>query len=135
MKVIVQDTTVTISNIVNFPSVAVPPKLVVGNSTVIWIPDPVGELNITKVVGRNAVDFFGANTGYLGFDFTETDVHTPKYHIVTPPSLDQYYGGTPDPGFLLGTSFHTTAGRIYYEQGTTDPNSEIIVKVKLTLQF
>jgi hypothetical protein len=135
MRVKVQDTTVTISNIVNFPSVAIPPKLVVGNSTVIWIPDPVGELNITKVVGRNAVDFFGDNTGFLGFDFTETDVHTTKYHIVTPPNSDQYYGGTPNPGFLSGTSFHTTAGRIYYEQGTTDPNSDIIVKVKLTLQF
>ncbi|MEP6749687.1 MAG: hypothetical protein ABJB86_18255 [Bacteroidota bacterium] len=135
MRVKVQDTTVTISNIVNFPSAAVPPTLVAGNATVIWIPDPIGELNITKAAGRNAVDFFGDNTGYLGFDFTHTGVHTPKYHVVTPPSSDQYYGGTPDPGFLLGTSFHTTAGRIYYEQGTTDPYSNIIVTVKLTLQF
>ena len=135
MRVKVQDTTVTISNIVNFPSKAIPEKLVVGNSTVIWIPDPTGELNVTKAVGRNAVDFFGANTGLLGFDFSETDVRTPRYHIVTPPNSDQYYGGTPDPGFLLGTSFQTTAGRTYYEQGTTDPNSDIIVKVKLTLQF
>ncbi|MEP7277273.1 MAG: hypothetical protein ABI813_01405 [Bacteroidota bacterium] len=135
MRVKVQDTAVTISNIVNFPSVAIPPKLVVGNATVIWIPDPVGELNITKAMGRNAVDFFGDNTGYLGFDFTQTDVHTPKYHVVTPPNSDQYYGGAPDPGFLLGTSFHTTVGRIYYEQGTTDPSSNVIIQVKLTLQF
>ena len=94
-------------------------------------------MNITKAIGRNAVDFFGPNTGLLGFDFTHTDAHTPKYHIVTvvgPNSSDQYYGGDVS-GFLLGTSFQTVAGKTSYEQGTPDPNSNIIVKVKMTLQF
>ncbi len=137
MKVKVNDTTVTISDIKNFPSTAVPERLVLGNSTVIWINDPIGELNITKATGRNAVDFFGPNTGLLGFDFTHTDVHTPKYHIVTvvgPNTDDQYYGGGVA-GFLGGTSFQTTTGKTYYEQGSSDPNTNIKVLVKLSLQL
>ncbi|HMC85215.1 MAG TPA: hypothetical protein VKI61_06805, partial [Chitinophagaceae bacterium] len=122
--------------IVNFPSKIIPEQLQVGSSTVISIPDPIGELNITKAVGRNAVDFFGPNTGYLGFDFTETNVLTPKYHIITPPNRDEYYGGDHDPNLLGGTEIRTTAGQKYYEQGTPDGSgSDILVKVKLTLQL
>jgi hypothetical protein len=136
MRVKVSDTIVTISNIVNFPSKIIPEQLQVGSSTVISIPDPIGELNITKAVGRNAVDFFGPNTGYLGFDFTETNVLTPKYHIITPPNRDEYYGGDHDPNLLGGTEIRTTAGQKYYEQGTPDGSgSDILVKVKLTLQL
>lgn len=132
MKVHVNDAIVTISNIVNFPSKAIPEQLAVGNSTVIWIPDPIGELNVTSATGSNAVDFFGPNTGYLGLNFTHTDVHTPKYHIVTPPNLDQYYGGA-IAQFLSGTSFHLIAGKTYYDNSSQDPNSNFKVTVKLTL--
>ena len=136
MKVKINDTTVTISGITNFPSKAIPERLVLGNSTVIWVPDPIGELNITKAVGRNAVDFFGPNTGLLNFDFTHTDVHTPKYHIVTvvgPNTSDQYYGGTAA-GFLLGTSFQMKTGKTYYDNGSGDAGNAKVT-VKLTLQL
>jgi hypothetical protein len=131
MRVRINDSIVTITDIVNFPSKAAPDKIVSGNTTIAWVPDAVGALNITGATGEIAIDFLGQDSSLLGLHFTHTGTHSARYHRIIPPNVDQYWGGDADPGILGGTSFTIISTKKQYNNG---PPEKTPMEVKMTLQ-
>lgn len=131
MHVIIHDTVVSFSDITNFPSRAKPQQIVSGDITIDWVPDPIGILNVTGASGEIAVDFFAHDSSLLGLHFTHTGTHSAQYHRIEPPNIDQYWGGDPDPGVFINTSFAIISTKKQYNNG---PPEKTAVEVKMTLQ-
>jgi hypothetical protein len=92
------DSTVTVSNILNrFPNVQ-PPSGVWNEFTITWIPgNDVGLVNITNASGEIEGEYFLLH-------FTHSNTKTPRFHYVS-ENEDYFRGGDPIGGIPLGVTF------------------------------
>lgn len=108
MKVTVRDTSVTVSEIVNFAPRATPTQLIFADEGYYYVPDQTGEINITAATGKVGTGVFGnvPNDRLLGLLFTQSGTVDPKYQYkVFSIGYESTSGGAPNPGTPLGWSF------------------------------
>lgn len=96
--IISADGKVTFSDILNFAPVTNPGTASVGGCTATWIPDAIGEMNITSVTGTLSGSS-GDPERDLILQFTHSGTVSPKFHRACPPAGSETLGGLAIPGF------------------------------------
>ncbi len=92
------DGKVTFSDILNFAPKTNPGTASVGGCTATWIPDAIGEMNITSVTGILSGSS-GDPQRDLILQFTHSGTVSPKFHRSCPPAGSETLGGLAIPGF------------------------------------
>jgi hypothetical protein len=109
MKVTIKDGAVTISEITNFESRAMPTQLVLTHEAWYFVPDGVGEINIVSAVGTVGPDIVGnvgGDTRLLALTFTESGIHDPKLkYVESDNGYTDFSGGEATPGYLRAWGF------------------------------
>jgi hypothetical protein len=125
MIVTIEDTTVTISEITNFPSTANPTQLVYTHEAYYFVPDPIGEINITSASGKiGPYAYSNSPDGrLLALLFIQTGTHDPKWRYTADGGYQDYGGGGSNPGFPSGWSFELAP------DGTVVANSAPLVGI------
>jgi len=137
MKVTIRGETVTVSEITNFASKANPSQIVGYDDATYFVPDPVGEINITSATG-NVGPYIYANAPddrMLGLKFVQTGTHDPKTHYLGPNGYSDYSGGDPNQGYPLAWLFELLPDGEPAEN-TSQPDGLLakVMDVKITLQ-
>ena len=114
MRIRVNDTTVTVFSINNSPTTAEPQQVVQGESTINWIPDPLGLTNIVKAVGTLLVDYPVEGSRTLKVDFTQEGTRSPEFEILYRKTRSKS-GGEAHMGFPLSSQFELIEGKKVYE--------------------
>jgi len=130
MKIRIDDTTVTVFGITNFPSIGIPQSLTSPQATVRWIPDPVGRVNIVRAIGSIAFDYPSPNTRELKIDFTHADTRAPLFERILQRNVRQRIGGEAVAGLPLGVQFDLVPGQKAYTTGMAK-----VLVAKLTQLF
>lgn len=138
MKITVRDTVVVISEITNFESKATPAQLVYAHEAYYFVPDPVGQINITNATGVVGTSILTSTPGsrLLSLLFTQNGTHEPKLRYTTDNGYQDFFGGDPSPGAPLGWSFELlpdgepSAGALAPLVGIAD----VAIGVRITLQ-
>jgi hypothetical protein len=130
MRIRIEDTTVTVFAITNYPAIAIPQSLTFPQSSVRWIPDPVGLVNIVGAIGSIALDFPAPNTRGLKIDFTHADTHAPLFEQILPRNVRQRFGGEVTGGDPNSVQFDLVPGQKVYNTGRAG-----LLVAKLTLVF
>jgi hypothetical protein len=128
MKIRIEDTTVTVFAITNFPAIGIPQSLVFPQVTVRWIPDPVGLVNIVSATGSIALDFPTPNTRGLKIDFTHNGTHDPLFERIFPKNVRIRDGGAAIEGNPGSVQFDLVPGQKVYTTGRAN-----LLVAKLTL--
>jgi hypothetical protein len=117
MKIRVEDTTVTVFEITNFPAIGIPLSVMSPGATVNWIPDAVGLVNVVSAIGSIALDFPTPNTRGLKIDFTHADTHAPLFEQILPHNVRIKFGGEAIGGNPGSVQFDLVPGKRLYTTG------------------
>ncbi len=128
MKIRIEDTTVTIFALTNFPSAATPKSLTQPQTVINWILDPLGEINIVSTVGMILPDYPVDGHRTLKVDFTHTGVKGPLFELIGPRNARSKVGGDVYNAFLRSVQFELVAGKRVYDNF---PNQLVITKLTL----
>lgn len=129
MKIRIEDTTVTVFAITNFPSRATPETVKSPQTTIVWIPDPVGLINIVSATGSIALDYPVDGTRTLKVDFTHRGTRAPEFEQIMLRNVRQKFGGEASGGEPGSVQFELVSGKKMYDNG---PAASLVV-TRLTL--
>lgn len=115
MKIRIEDTTVTVFALTNSSPAAIPAKLTFPQSTVAFIPEPVGEINIVSTIGYIALDYPVDGTRTLKVDFTHSGTRNPEFEIMGPRNYRSTSGGGAYYGRPNSSQWELVAGKKVYE--------------------
>jgi hypothetical protein len=128
MKVRIVDGKITISEIANVASDAVPKSVTSGNASVVWVPG-VGGINVVGATGEISVDYPVPGVRTLLINFVHAGTHEPAFQRLI-KDLRQDFGGGATGGVPGSVTFPLTAGKKEYENG---PPGTLPLTTKLTL--
>jgi hypothetical protein len=129
MKIRIVDGTVTVSEIINFASKGVPDTIKSGDVTVVWVPDPIGDVNVVSATGELSVDYPVPGTRTLLVHLTQAGTHAPAFQRIM-RTLRQDFGGDANGGFPGSATFGLIAGKKEYDNGAA-PNLQLTTKLTL----
>jgi len=117
MVLVSADGKVTVSDISNFPPEITPETATVGDCTATWVPDGIGEINITGVTGTISGSSGDPNRSLI-LQFQHSGTITPKFHRVCIGD-EATDGGFAMVGFptLLSFSLKPDAGIYFLDDG------------------
>jgi hypothetical protein len=132
MSVNVDDTVVTVSDIINYPPGSTPERIPNPTGYVIFKDDPIGDVNVVTATGILSVDYPTDGDRTLKIDFTHLLPTAPAFWIVRTikPTGRQKTGGEADVGFPNSVMFVLKPGKTSYDNGP-DPKRPLMTRLTL----